>query len=103
MVIFDHTFKLDFYRNSLLRLVFHQFPNLQALQQNQTDELCLSDDDPDCFASHLQAPKEDLGIIFKDHKELKIPERVDSNLDEELIDLQNNFEGKVLFLAKRAR
>ena len=100
--------KLDFYKNCLLRLDLNQFPSLKALQENQTDDSCLSDTDLDCYSSHLLALKEDLEIRFKDLKELKIPEWVvnpfqadanntDPNLVEELIDLQNDFEGKVLF------
>ena len=68
----------------------------------------MSDTDLDCHSSYLQALKEDLAIRFKDLKELKIPEWVvnpfqadannaDPNLVEELIDLQNYFEGKALF------
>lgn len=100
--------KLEFYKNCLLRVDLHQFPSLKALQENQTDDSCLSDTDLDCYSSHLQALKEDLLIRFKDIKELKIPEWVvnpfqadvnndDPNLVEELIDLQNDFEDKVLF------
>ena len=64
--------------------------------------------DLDCYSSHLQALKEDLLIRFKDLKELKIPgwvvnpfhadaNNADPNLVEELKDLQNDFEGEVLF------
>ena len=54
--------KLDSYKNCLLRLDFHHFPSLQALKENQANELCLSDTDLHCFSSHLQALKEDLVI-----------------------------------------
>ena len=68
----------------------------------------MSDTDLDCCSFHLQALKEDLLIRFKDLKELKIPgwvvipfqadtNNADPNLVEELIDLQNDFEGEVLF------
>ena len=100
--------KLDFYKNCLLRLDLNQFPSLKALQENQTNDSCLSDTNLDRYSSHLQMLKEDLVIRFKDFKELKIPELVvnpfqadannaDPNLVEELTDLQNDFEGKVLF------
>ncbi|XP_068234353.1 SCAN domain-containing protein 3-like [Palaemon carinicauda] len=100
--------KLDFYKSCLLRPDLNQFPSLKALKENQTDDSCLSDTDLDCYSSHLQALKEDMMIRFKDLKELKIPEWVvnpfqadatnaDPNLVEELIDLQNDIEGKVLF------
>ncbi|XP_068229546.1 SCAN domain-containing protein 3-like [Palaemon carinicauda] len=100
--------KLDFYKSCLLRLDLNQFPSSKALKENQTDDSCLSDTDLDCYSSHLQALKEDMTIRFKDLKELKIPEWVvnpfqadatnaDPNLVEELIDLQNDIEGKVLF------
>ena len=99
--------KLDFYKNCLLRLDLNQFPSLKALQENQTDDSCLSDTDLDCYSSHLQALKVDLLIRFKDLKELKIPgwvvnlfqadaNNADPNLVEELIDLQNDFEDEVL-------
>ena len=100
--------KLDFYKNCLLRLDLNQFPSLKAVQENQTDDSCLSDTNLDCYSSHLQALKEDLLIRFKDLKELKIPgwvvnpfqadaNNADPNLVEELIVLQNDFEGEVLF------
>ena len=100
--------KLDFCKNRLLRLDLNQFPSFKARQENQTDDSYLSDTDLDCFSSHLQALKEDLVIRFKDLKNLKTPEWVvnpfqadannaDPNLVEELIDLQTDFEGKVLF------
>jgi len=100
--------KLDFYKNCFLRLDLNQFPSLKALHENQTDDSRLSDTDLDCYSSRLQALKEDLLIRFKDLKELKIPRLVvnpfqadannaDPNLVEELIDLQNDFEGEVLF------
>ena len=99
--------KLDFYKKCLLRLDLNQFPNLEAVQENQTDDSCLSDTDLDCCSSHFQTLK-DLLIRFKDLKELKIPgcvvnpfqddaNNADPNLVEELIDLQNDFEGEMLF------
>ena len=33
--------KLDFCKNCLLRLDLNQFPSLKAVQENQTDDLCL--------------------------------------------------------------
>ena len=100
--------KLDFYKNCLLRLDLNQFPSLKAVQENQTDDSCLSDTNLDCYSSHLQALKEDLLIRFKDLKELKIPgwvvnpfqadaNNADPNLVEELTVLQNDFEVEVLF------
>ena len=65
--------KLDFYKNCLLRLDLNQFPSLNSVQENQTNGLCLSDTDLDCYCSHLQALKKDLLIRFKDLKELEIP------------------------------
>ena len=104
--------KLDFYKNCLLRLGLNQFPSLKAVQENQTDDSCLSDSDLDCYSSHLQALKENLLIRFKDLKELKIPgwvvnpfqadaNNADPNLVEELIDLQNDFEGEVRYCFSR--
>ncbi|CAK8691574.1 unnamed protein product [Clavelina lepadiformis] len=100
--------KLDFYKNCLLREDLNQFPSLKAIKKNQTDDSCLSDTDLDCYSSHFQALKEELLIRLKDLKELKIPKLVvnpfqadannaNPNLVKELIDLQNDFEGKVLF------
>ena len=99
--------KLDFYKNSLLRLDLNQFLSLQELREKQTDNSPLSDTDLDCYCSHLETLKKDLVSRFKDLKKLKIPEWVvnpflaDANnadpiLVEELIDWQNDFEGKVL-------
>ena len=90
--------KLDFYKNSLLRLDLNQFTSLHELQEKQTDDSPLSDTDLDYYSSHLEALKEDLVIGFKDLKELKISEwvvnpfladanNVDPILVEELIDL----------------
>ena len=84
------------------------FSSSQQLRKKQTDDSPLSDTDLYCYSSHLEALKEDLVIRFKDLKELKIPEWVvnpflaDANnadpiLFEEHIDLQNDFESKVLF------
>ena len=74
--------KLDFYKNCLLRLDLNQFPNLKAVQENQTDDSCLSDTDLDCcVVNPFQADANN----------------ADPNLVEELIDLQNDFEGEVLF------
>ena len=90
--------KLNFYKNSLLRLDLNQFPSLHEPQEKQTDDSPLSDTDLDYYSSHLEALKEDLVIGFKDLKELKISEwvvnpfladanNVDPILVEELIDL----------------
>ena len=95
-IIMSFISKLDFYKTCLLKLDLNQFPSLKALQENQTDDSCLSDTDLDCYSSYLQALK-DLVIRFKDLKELKIPEWVvnpfqddANNADPKLIDLQND-------------
>lgn len=100
--------KITFYKNSIARRDFHQFPSLQTLEENNEGDLLLLDTDLECYCSHLEALKEDMMTRFKDLNELKIPDwainpfladvhNVDQNLLEELIDLQNDFEARVWF------
>jgi hypothetical protein len=68
----------------------------------------LSDEDLECYCSHLEALKEDMMTRFKDLNDLKIPDWVinpfladaynaNQNLIEQLIDLQNDIEAQIQF------
>ena len=98
--------KLPFYKDSLARKDFRQFPSLQVIQNN--DKILILETDIECYCSHLETLKEDFIKRFKDLCELEIPDWVVSpflydassihqNLREEIIDLQNDVEAQIHF------
>ncbi|XP_029653865.1 uncharacterized protein LOC115227077 [Octopus sinensis] len=86
-----------------------QFPNLAQLENNHEADISISDDDLFIYCDHLKSLHNDMSCRCQDLISMEIPDwlinpfiddytnEADSEIQEELITLQNDFELNPLF------
>ena len=106
--VFTFVKKLEVFKQNTERREYNQFVNMQSTALTQH----LSDIDHQVYCSHLDSLRKDFESRFEDLVELVIPEWLQSpfrcaaekqeiNVQENLIEIQNNEEFKIIFQKKR--
>ena len=104
-IVLSFLSKLTLFRQNI---ACREFGHLLCLRElDMTNNITITDENINNYCSHIDSLREDMLIRFKDLTELVIPdfvnpfatnvETLDSQLQEEFLDLQNDIECKAIF------